>query len=244
MGGVGRHLVRLASWRTLLVMALTMGVLGMQSGRGTLAYFTDSVSSPGNVLTAGQLKLLLNGSNPGGSITLSTGGVNATKLKPTSVLYAYWTVTSDDSSNDGVPAVFNGTSPGTITITRTGSTTPPSTAAFASALDGRLNIVVKDVSNTPAINSSATCAVPANWNAGSNTLLTTPNTVGATNGASRPVLPSGTPTAFITSSITIDAGVTKGYCAEFTWVDGTPAVDNPAKQGSNNYVITFNGAGQ
>jgi predicted ribosomally synthesized peptide with SipW-like signal peptide len=50
----------MASWRTLLVMALTMGVLGMQSGRGTLAFFTDSVSSTGNIISAGNLKLTLN----------------------------------------------------------------------------------------------------------------------------------------------------------------------------------------
>jgi predicted ribosomally synthesized peptide with SipW-like signal peptide len=69
MKGIGWRLVRLASWRTLLVMALTMGVLGMQSGRGTLAYFTDSVASTGNTLTAGNLKLKLNGSTGTGSIT-------------------------------------------------------------------------------------------------------------------------------------------------------------------------------
>ena len=44
MQGIGGRLVRLASWRTLLVMALTMGVLGMQTGRGTLAYFTDKAA--------------------------------------------------------------------------------------------------------------------------------------------------------------------------------------------------------
>jgi hypothetical protein len=110
-------------------------------------------------------------------------------------------------------------------------------------MDGRFNIVVKDVSGTAAITSSATCAVPANWGAGTNTTLTTPSTVGATGVASRAVLTSGTATSFITDAITINPGVTKGYCAQFTWVDGTPALDNLAKQGSNNYVITFNGAG-
>ncbi len=223
-------------------MALSMGVLGMQSGRGTLAYFTDSVSSTGNILTAGQLKLLLNGSNPTGTITLSTGGQNASKLKPGSVLYAYWTIANDNTNGDAVDVLFNGTSNGNIQITRTGSATAPSTLASASALDGRLNIVVKDVTATSAINSSATCAVPANWSAGTNVTLTTASTTGATNTASRTALTSGTATAWITDAITITAGTTEGYCAQFTWVDGTPALDNPAKEGSNNYVITFNGA--
>jgi predicted ribosomally synthesized peptide with SipW-like signal peptide len=57
MKGIWWRLVRMASWRTLLVMALTMGVLGMQTGRGTLAYFTDSKTSSGNTFTAGILSL-------------------------------------------------------------------------------------------------------------------------------------------------------------------------------------------
>jgi hypothetical protein len=109
-------------------------------------------------------------------------------------------------------------------------------------VDGRINFVVKDVTGTAAIVSSATCAVPANWTAGSNSTLTTANVTGATNAVSRTPLTSTSPTTFITSAITITAGVTRNYCAELTWVDGDPTLDNPAKQGSNQYVITFNGA--
>jgi predicted ribosomally synthesized peptide with SipW-like signal peptide len=61
MNTTAARAVQLASPRTILALALILGVLGMQAGRGTLAYFTDSVSSTGNQFTAGQLKLLFNG---------------------------------------------------------------------------------------------------------------------------------------------------------------------------------------
>src|SRR6185503_17542134 len=100
MKGIGWRLVRLASWRTLLVMALTMGVLGLQSGRGTLAYFTDSVSST-NTFTAGTLALKINNATPSASMNFNL--IN--KLKPGSVSYGYFTLENTDPS--AVDALFN-----------------------------------------------------------------------------------------------------------------------------------------
>src|SRR5207245_9079507 len=73
---IGRRLVRMASWRTLLVMALTLGVLGMQTGRGTLAYFTDSKTSAGNTFTAGILNVQ-SSTLPGATFKWDTSTTNA-----------------------------------------------------------------------------------------------------------------------------------------------------------------------
>jgi predicted ribosomally synthesized peptide with SipW-like signal peptide len=235
MKGIGWRLVRLASWRTLLVMALTMGVLGMQTGRGTLAYFTDSVTSV-NTFTAGTLALKINGANPTASMNFTV----TSKLKPGDTSYGYFTLDNTDPS--AVDALFNNcASPTTncpITIYR------GATGATADAFDGRVNFAVKDVTaNATPITSSALCST--HFNDGSNVALTVaaPYAAGASAGASRANTPlSASPAQFITSPITLTAGSTFKYCMQLTWVDGTPALDNLAKLGSNAYTVTFTAA--
>lgn len=48
---------RYANPRILLSLALVVGVLGMQAGRGTMAYFTSSQSSTNNTFVAGSVTL-------------------------------------------------------------------------------------------------------------------------------------------------------------------------------------------
>ncbi len=58
MNGLIAKFIRVASPRVLLAGALAVGVLGSQSGQGTLAYFTSSVTNTGNTFTAGTLPSL------------------------------------------------------------------------------------------------------------------------------------------------------------------------------------------
>lgn len=241
-------MTRTQSWanpRVLMVLLATAGVLALQTGRGTLAYFTDTASSTANTFTAGQLKLLFNGTNPTGSITWDAASLS--KLKPGDVRYGYFTVTNDNSAGDAVPAKFGNTTNGTVTITRVGSNTAPSTTAKADAMDQRLQVTIKDVdASGVTISSSALCA--ANWTDGGNVALTqaTPLTTAPTASASRTKLTDSTATTLFTDTTTIAAGVAKKYCVEFKWVDGTSSTalsdDAAARQGSNAYTITFNGA--
>jgi predicted ribosomally synthesized peptide with SipW-like signal peptide len=236
--GTGFRLVRLASWRTLLVMALTMGVLGMQSGRGTLAYFTDSVASSGNILSAGNLRLTLNSANPTGTITFNASTI---KLKPgAGPIYSYVAL-----ANDG--GALNGAVPATVTTfikrfgnSDTASTCAPAAGEAAACLDGRLNFEVKSFAADPT--NSAGCQT--NWASGTDVTLAAPLATAPTNGTSRTPIAHNTNTQnFFASTVSFVGGATetKYYCWRFTWVDGTPDVDNPAKQGDSTYTLTFNG---
>jgi hypothetical protein len=156
------------------------------------------------------------------------------------VRYGYFTVQNDNSNSDAVTAFFGTGSNGTITIERDAVIAGQSNATNAQNLDERLNIAIKDVTGSGvSITTSALCAT--NWNDGGNVSLS-PGIGTATGVADRTALVDNTPTPFVTDPISILAGVTKKYCVQFTWVDGTSALDNPAKQGSNIYTITFNGA--
>src|SRR5216684_325012 len=230
MNELKTQVVRLANLRVILGLLLVLGALSSQSGRGTLAFFTSTASSTGNTLTAGQLKILLNGSNPTGSITFDT---STAKLKPADVKYGFWTVQNDNSNSDAVTANIPN---GNVTITRNQVIAGQSNATNADALDGRLDVVIKDTTAVGAITSSATCATPANWTNGSNVTLTrtAPLNSSPTNSANRTVLTNNTATTLFTDAYTINAGVTKNFCVQFTWIDGTTAggqtLDNNAKQ--------------
>jgi predicted ribosomally synthesized peptide with SipW-like signal peptide len=230
MKGMGFRLVRLASWRTLLVMALTMGVLGMQSGRGTLAYFTDSVASTGNTLTAGNLKMKLNGSTGTGTITFTPA---TTYYKPGSQVYGY--VALENTGADAVSATVKST------ITRTspvsggqGNTCTDATTSNA-CLDSRLKFEVQSYATDP---TPAGCSA---WT-GTNVTLTNPTgTVDPTT--SRTVLAQGSALPFIQDGTISFAGGDefKYYCVRVTWPSDTSgSLDNPAKQAVDTYVLTFN----
>ncbi len=77
MFGSSARLTTLASPRILLSLALLLGVIGMQAGGGTLAFFTSTADSTGNTFTAGTVSLKVADTNEAaassvaGSITAS-----------------------------------------------------------------------------------------------------------------------------------------------------------------------------
>ena len=224
--------------RWLLAGTLLLGLTSFGSGRGTLAFFTSTVSSAGNHFTAGSIKLQLNGSSPPGAITFDTA---TTSLIPGVTKYGYFTV--DNLNSDAVTALFNNGSNGTVTITRTASTTAPSTTTNAAALDTRLNITLKDVTaNATPITTSALCN--SHWADASNVALTEPaNLTSVTSTANRTALTSGSASTLTTSTISLASGATNKYCIQFQWVNDTNgSLDNAAMSGSNSYVVTFTGA--
>src|SRR5947209_1239985 len=79
--------------RWLMVGLFAMGLMGLQSGRGTLAYFTAQVSSTGNTFTSGKI-VLANG-------TFAANGANAILLQFNST-----TLTGTCKNNDAVTATW------------------------------------------------------------------------------------------------------------------------------------------
>src|SRR3954468_23442587 len=75
MNSLVTRLVGMVGWRVVAVLALTVGVLGMQSGRGTLAYFTDSKTNSGNTFTAGTLNIQ-SSALPGATFNWDTSATN------------------------------------------------------------------------------------------------------------------------------------------------------------------------
>jgi predicted ribosomally synthesized peptide with SipW-like signal peptide len=241
MKGMGFRLVRLASWRTLLVMALTMGVLGMQSGRGTLAYFTDSMTSTQNTLVAGTLKLKVDGTTT--SPYTQTWNTVLTKLKPGTTLYAYVTVENDNSTNDAVTGYINTNGNNQVTVTRT----QVAPAASSDALDTRVNILTRDVTGVAPFNAGTPDSTTCASNPATGTLQTA--SAGLNNGATASAnglgRASGSAIQLFTNAVNpFNAGAIQQYCIQMQWVDGTSGAaltaDNNAKQGQDQYAFTWN----
>lgn len=68
------------SLRVLLVLAMVAGVLAMQAGRGTLAYFTAAAASTGNTFTTGTLSATVTQPNALTWSSTAGGGMAATAL--------------------------------------------------------------------------------------------------------------------------------------------------------------------
>jgi predicted ribosomally synthesized peptide with SipW-like signal peptide len=213
--------------RWLLLGMIALGLVSFQAGQGTLAFFTSSVASTGNLFTAGTLNLRLNSTATTGTITFDTA---TTSLKPSDTRYGYFTLANTDS---GAVAA---------TITALVRRVEGTDAAAAAALDRRLDFQVKEVSGTGAITDSATCA--SNWSAGTNTAvgLAAPFSSAPTATADRTAIANNADVSFFSSTFALAANATNRYCVRLAWVDATTAsLDNAAKLGQNTYTITFNG---
>ena len=62
--------------RFMLMATLAAGMLSMNAGRGTLAYFTTQVRSTGNTFTAGTLRFTLDDNNENGTQAITTSLTN------------------------------------------------------------------------------------------------------------------------------------------------------------------------
>ncbi|MBI4492970.1 MAG: hypothetical protein HY690_09275 [Chloroflexi bacterium] len=75
MNGIAARVADLANPRALLALALVAGVLAMQAGGGTLAFFTSSAANTGNQFTSGTLTVsstLASGTGPGSTMIWTT----------------------------------------------------------------------------------------------------------------------------------------------------------------------------
>jgi predicted ribosomally synthesized peptide with SipW-like signal peptide len=90
---------RATRMRALTIGVLALGVLSVQVGRGTLAYFTTQVTSTGNVFSAGNLHFTINDNNQGPLTTVSSS-IALANMKPGDSVYAPITI-SNIGSLDG-----------------------------------------------------------------------------------------------------------------------------------------------
>jgi predicted ribosomally synthesized peptide with SipW-like signal peptide len=74
--------------RWMLAGVLAFGVLSMNAGRGTLAYFTTQVQSTGNTFTAGNLHFAISDSDESSVAPSVTNSISLRKMKPGDVVTA------------------------------------------------------------------------------------------------------------------------------------------------------------
>ena len=85
------RLASLVSMRALLAMVMMLGVLSMQAGRGTLAYFTSTAASTANAFTTGTLSLKLTDANETAQAAISAS-IGSAAFKPGDTTVGYVTV--------------------------------------------------------------------------------------------------------------------------------------------------------
>ena len=88
------RLASLVSIRALLAMVMMLGVLSMQAGRGTLAYFTSTAASTANTFTTGTLSLKLTDANETAQAAISAS-IGSAAFKPGDTTVGYVTVNND-----------------------------------------------------------------------------------------------------------------------------------------------------
>ena len=84
---------RLASLRALMGLVMMLGVLSMQAGRGTLAYFTSSAASTANTFTTGTVSLKVADADQAASAAIA-GSISAANFKPGDTIVGHVTVSN------------------------------------------------------------------------------------------------------------------------------------------------------
>lgn len=144
VASVGSALRQLANPRGLLALAAVFGVLSAQAGRGTLAYFTDTATSTGNIFTTGTVDLRLTDAAGDTNAENATASVSfLSNMKPGSTATAPIQVinqvgTAGVPASEALPARYSVTS---------------KVAAGSNDLAKRLDLFI----GTRGINSSGTC---------------------------------------------------------------------------------------
>ena len=80
--------------RAMLGLVMVLGVLGLQAGGGTLAYFTSTAASTGNTFTTGTLSLKLTDANETAQAAISAS-IGSAAFKPGDTTVGYVTVNND-----------------------------------------------------------------------------------------------------------------------------------------------------
>ena len=128
--------------RALTIGVLALGILSVQVGRGTLAYFTTQVGSTANTFTAGNLHFNINDNTDGtaGHTTVSSS-IALANMKPGDSVYAPIKVTNIGSLDGQYGISYTASNSGgtdltaflTIGVVGAGSGTGPSAANCTAA---------------------------------------------------------------------------------------------------------------
>jgi predicted ribosomally synthesized peptide with SipW-like signal peptide len=202
---------KLVKPRILLGMLLVVGILGGQGGRGTLAYFTSTVTSNANLFTAGSIALKGNGAATANAIF--TAG--SATWKPGAFVVAPITM-----SNTGTLPLTYGLS---YTDVDAGGTLTPF-----------MTIQVKSIGTAVGVGAgtAAKCLTTTDfadatlWQA-SAVPLTTLSVGGATL-----LGPTIRPLAASASEV---------LCFQFAFTNGAAGVENGAAGDAATYTFSFNG---
>ena len=116
----------LVSMRALLGLVMMLGVLSMQAGRGTLAYFTSTATSTANTFTAGTVTLQVADGDQSASSAI-TASIDASTLKKPGDTAVGWVTVSNAgtlpfdyglkyTATNGTPALWAAGSPPTLQV--------------------------------------------------------------------------------------------------------------------------------
>lgn len=213
MREVGDRLVRLASWRVLLALALVLGVLGMQSGRGTLAYFTSTATSTNNSFAAGTVVLQVADTDEPTFASTVTGSVSVAS-------------SPGMAPGDTTKGFIDVKNTGTLGLRYALSTSDTTVASTA-------NTALRDAL-TVGVDSIATSASCANTQGGSQTQVIAAGTALKT-------LAFGSSTQGAQAGDrNLTTGSSERLCFYVTFPLGSSA-DNTAQGGAASFTFNFNG---
>lgn len=231
MRSIATRFTEVLNFRILMVLAILAGVLAMQSGRGTLAYFTSTASSTSNTFTAGRLNINLSDTAQGG------GSAQTADLTDN----AAGNVTTTFVATDFVPGDTK-TAPLTVQLD-TGSIAAfyglKYTATGATNLTPKVTLEVK----VPTALTGATLATQCTaadftnallWTAyyGPQAMTATTQTTVINSGASADAAP-------VKARRAIASGDTHLMCFQFKFVDaGTPGSNTTGDNAAQGEVMT------
>jgi predicted ribosomally synthesized peptide with SipW-like signal peptide len=197
--------------RSLLTLALALGVLTLMGGEGTLAYFTSSATSTNNVFTTGTVTLRLTDANESDSAAVTASFGSAT-FRPGDTAAGYLTVRNAgtlpfdyglqySATNTGGTLWVAGATAPTLELYTAGATTNCTSANAAGAKTGLTSL------------------------GGAAAVVTTPNTILFDAGG--------------VSKRTLAAAASEHLCMVVAWPNGAAGAENAQMGATGTINLSF-----
>jgi predicted ribosomally synthesized peptide with SipW-like signal peptide len=197
--------------RSLLALTLVLGMLSLVAGQGTLAYFTSTATSTGNVFSTGTVTLKLTDTNES-ALSAITASFGSNSFRPGDTVAGYVTV-----SNTGTLAFDYG-----LKYTATSTT---GTLWVAGATDPTLEIYTAgNVANCTSANA-----------AGAKTGLTSVSSAAGVSTTANTILFDSAGG----SKRSLGASTSESLCFAVVWPNGAAGAENAQMGASGTIDFTF-----
>ena len=209
MGGTAVRRIGTGGPRVILTLVMTLGVLSLQAGQGTLAYFTSTATSTGNTFASGTVSLKLTDADETAQAAI-TASIGAANFKPGDTVVGHVTV-----QNGGTLPFDYGlkyTAANTTGTLWVAGATNPTLQVYAAGAAGNCT-----VANVTGARTGLTSAY------GATGVATAANTVVFDSGAA--------------SKRPVASGASEVLCLAVAWPNGAAGAEN-AQQGATG-TVTF-----